>query len=76
MKLFEREAKEIAREFGVLVPDGILVTGTEDLPNLLKTIATPLVIKAQVLRAGRIKTGGVLFASNQRRSGGTCDETL
>ncbi|MGA3406896.1 MAG: ADP-forming succinate--CoA ligase subunit beta [Candidatus Bathyarchaeia archaeon] len=64
MKLFEYEAKEIARQYGVPVPDGILVSTPQEAKAAFEKLNQPSMIKAQVLVAGRGKAGGIKPATN------------
>lgn len=63
MKLYEFEAKEILAKYGVEVPRGIVVTRGEDVREkiLSSGLKPPLVVKSQVLVAGRGKAGGIRF---------------
>jgi len=62
MKLFEYEAKNILKEYGITVPDGAVVTSIEEAGDVARSIGKPVALKAQVLVAGRGKAGGILFA--------------
>ncbi len=64
MKLFEYEAKEIARQYGVPVPDGILASTPQEAKAAFEKLNQPSMIKAQVLVAGRGKAGGIKPATN------------
>ena len=64
MKLFEYEAKEIARQYGVPVPDGILASTPQEAKAAFEKLNQPSMIKAQVLVAGRGKAGGIKLATN------------
>ena len=63
MKLFEFEAKEIAQEYGVPVPNGSIASTPEEARECFQKISQPSMIKAQVLVAGRGKAGGIKPAS-------------
>lgn len=65
MKLFEYEAKQILHSYGATVPRGVVVAQGEDpLAKIREAgLAGRLVVKAQVLVAGRGKAGGVKLAS-------------
>lgn len=65
MKLFEYEAKEIARTFGLSTPNGVTVTSVEEALRSYDGFNVPVVLKGQVLAAGRKRAGGVLFASSK-----------
>jgi len=68
MRLFEYEAKEIFREFGIPVPKGLTVRSPEEAASATKKIGLPVAIKAQVLVGGRGKAGAVKFASNMEEA--------
>ena len=59
MKLFEYEAKEIARQYGVPVPNGIVASTPQEARAAFEKLNQPSMIKAQVLVAGRGKAGGI-----------------
>ena len=63
MKLFEYEAKDIAREYGLPVPDGLVATSPAQVKEAYLKLGGPVMIKAQVLVAGRGKAGGIKAAS-------------
>ncbi len=65
MKLFEYEAKEILRDkYGVKIPRSVLIRKGEDPIAKMKEagLEPPVVVKAQVLVAGRGKAGGIKMA--------------
>ena len=64
MKLFEYEAKEIAQQYGLLVPRGIVASTPQEAKEAFQNLNQPSMIKAQVLVAGRGKAGGIKPASN------------
>ncbi len=64
MKLFEYEAKEILSKYGIPTPTGGLITSPKQARETAERIKSPVVVKAQVLVAGRGKAGGILFASS------------
>jgi len=63
MKLFEYEAKSIAQNLGINTPRGAVASTSEEARDIHKRIGGEVVIKAQVLVAGRGKAGGIKFAS-------------
>jgi len=58
LKLFEYEAKEIARQYGIPVPNGIVASTPQEAKAAFEKLNQPSMIKAQVLVAGRGKAGG------------------
>ena len=63
MKLFEYEAKEIARRYSVPVPTGIVASSPEEAKTAFEKLNQLSMVKAQVLVAGRGKAGGIKPAS-------------
>ncbi|MEM0138125.1 MAG: ADP-forming succinate--CoA ligase subunit beta [Thermoplasmatales archaeon] len=60
MNLYEYQAKDLFRKFGIPVPEGSYFESAEQL----RWSKFPVVIKAQVLTGGRGKAGGIKFASD------------
>lgn len=65
MKLYEYEAKSMAKQFDLPVPRGTVVTDPEAAREAYRGLGGEVVIKAQVLVAGRGKAGGILLARNE-----------
>jgi succinyl-CoA synthetase beta subunit len=64
LKLFEYEAKTILAKYGIPTPQGGLATSASQAMEVASKLKPPVVVKAQVLVAGRGKAGGILFASS------------
>mgnify|MGYP001103338579 FL=1 len=64
MRLFEYEAKEIFRRFGILVPNGAIAGSPDEVDSAVRKVGLPVAIKAQVLVGGRGKAGGIKFADS------------
>ncbi len=64
MKLFEYEAKEIAQQYGLPVPKGLVASTAQEAKDAFLKLNQPCMIKAQVLVAGRGKAGGIKPASS------------
>ena len=62
MKLQEYRSKEILAQYGVPLQAGQTATTPDEAAAAARTIARPVVIKAQVLVGGRGKAGGVKLA--------------
>jgi succinyl-CoA synthetase beta subunit len=60
MKLFEYRAKAVLMKHGIPVPEGFVVTSSDQI----RRISGPSMVKAQVLIGGRGKAGGIRPASN------------
>ena len=66
MNLHEYQAKEIFREYGLPVSEGIAVETAEDAVLAAKKIGgEKWVVKAQVHAGGRGKAGGVKLVSSE-----------
>lgn len=64
MKLFEYEARNIFNQYGIPVPKFSVVSSPEEAFKAAEEIGGRVVVKAQVLVAGRGKAGGVKLAEN------------
>jgi len=64
LKLFEYEAKTILAKYGIPTPQGGLATSASQAKEVASRLKPPVVVKAQVLIAGRGKAGGILFTSS------------
>jgi succinyl-CoA synthetase beta subunit len=62
VRLFEYEAREVARRGGIPVTDFGFATTASQAREIAERIGGPVVIKSQVLTGGRMKAGGVQFA--------------
>jgi succinyl-CoA synthetase beta subunit len=62
LKLQEYRSKEILAQYGVPLQAGQTATTPDEAAAIARTIARPVVIKAQVLVGGRGKAGGVRLA--------------
>ena len=60
MNIHEHQAKEILKEFGAPITEGIVIFNTENLFEKIKALnSDQLVLKAQIHAGGRGKAGGV-----------------
>ena len=64
VKLFEYEAKNIFKQYGIPVPRGELAKTPEEARKKAEELSFPVAVKAQVLVSGRGKAGGILFADS------------
>jgi succinyl-CoA synthetase beta subunit len=64
LKLFEYEGKTILAKYGIPTPQGGLATSASQAREVASKLKPPVVVKAQVLVAGRGKAGGILFADS------------
>jgi succinyl-CoA synthetase beta subunit len=66
MKLYEFEGKSLLRSMGIPTPRGAVATSIEEAVDAAEAIGYPVAVKCQLLRGGRGKTGGILFAENKQ----------
>ena len=64
MKLFEYEAKNILKEYGIPVPNGDIISNSNEAEVIAREIGGPVVLKSQILVSGRGKSGGIVFAND------------
>jgi succinyl-CoA synthetase beta subunit len=64
LKLFEYEAKNILKEYGIPVPKGDIASNSKDAEAIAREIGRPVVLKSQILVSGRGKSGGIVFADD------------
>jgi succinyl-CoA synthetase beta subunit len=64
LKLYEFQAKSILKNYGILVPQGKVISSSDDAPEVFREIGcASCVIKAQILAGGRGKSGGIQFVN-------------
>jgi succinyl-CoA synthetase beta subunit len=76
MKLFEYEAKSLAQNLGINTPKGGLASTPDEARDVHKRIGGEVVVKAQVLVAGRGKAGGIKFGSKPDETRDRASEIL
>jgi succinyl-CoA synthetase beta subunit len=64
LKLFEYEAKDLLKEYGIRIPQGYVANTPEEAESIARRLGKPVVLKSQVLVSGRGKAGGIQVASN------------
>jgi succinyl-CoA synthetase beta subunit len=65
MKIHEYQAKELFRNHGVAVPDGIICESPDCVVAAVGSLGLPVAVKAQVHAGGRGKGGGVRIAKTE-----------
>ncbi|MFW9850459.1 MAG: ADP-forming succinate--CoA ligase subunit beta [Candidatus Thorarchaeota archaeon] len=76
MKLFEHEAKEIFKAFGMPTPPGGVAKTPEEAKIRAQEVGKPVAVKAQVLAGKRGKAGGVKFADTPEEAESHAREIL
>ena len=68
MNIHEHQAKDILKEFGAPVSNGVVVLSTDQISDKLKQLkSSEIVVKAQIHAGGRGKAGGVKLIKNQKK---------
>ncbi|SHH73966.1 ADP-forming succinate--CoA ligase subunit beta [Desulfofustis glycolicus] len=65
MKIHEYQAKELFRNHGVVVPDGMVCDSPDGVTAAVASLGLPVAVKAQVHAGGRGKGGGVRLAKTE-----------
>jgi len=76
LKLYEYEAKSILAKYGIPTPHGGLAINSKQAREIASRLKMPVVIKAQVLVAGRGKAGGILFAQSPEEAERAAEKLL
>jgi len=76
LKLYEYEAKNILGKHGITTPQGGLATSAGQAREVAAKLRLPVVVKAQVLVAGRGKAGGILFAQSAEEAQNAAEKLL
>lgn len=63
MRLMEYESKEVLKRYGIALPNGQLVSSTENTQ-----IDGPVMLKAQIPSGGRGKAGGIIEVSSEEEA--------
>jgi len=64
MRLYEFEAKEVFKKYGIQIPKGGIAKTLYEAKKIAQSIGKPVAIKAQVLTGRRGKAGGIRFAED------------
>lgn len=77
MNIHEYQGKEVLRQFGVAVPNGIVAYTVDEAVEAAEKLGTDVaVVKAQIHAGGRGKAGGVKVAKNSDEVRKYADEIL
>ncbi|MDG6988781.1 MAG: acetate--CoA ligase family protein [Nitrososphaerota archaeon] len=68
MRLFEYQAKELFKEYGLAVPKSIRADTADDAVEAFRKLTPPVAIKSQVLAGGRGKAGGIAIVSDAAKA--------
>ena len=65
MNIHEYQAKEILRDFGASIPNGVVIFSLNEIDEKFKKLKTEkVVLKAQIHAGGRGKAGGIKIVNN------------
>ena len=76
MRFYEFEAKKLLAKRGVRLPVGGTAETPQEAKRLAAEIGGPVVLKSQVLSGGRMKAGGVKFATTPQEAEEAAAEIL
>ncbi len=68
MKLHEYQSKNLFAEYGITIPEGKIITGAGEAPEIIDAFGLPVMVKAQVLVGGRGKAGGIKLAKSKEEA--------
>jgi len=65
MNIHEHQAKKILKQFGALIPKGVVILSLKEIAKKIKNLNSKnLVLKAQIHAGGRGKAGGIKLVKN------------
>jgi succinyl-CoA synthetase beta subunit len=76
MRLLEFEAKLLLAEAGITTPPELVTASAAEAAAFARTLGAPVVLKAQVPVGGRMKAGGVRFATDPDRAAAEAGQLL
>ena len=76
MRFYEYEAKQLLAKQGIPLPKSGVAKTAEDAVRIAVEIGGTVVLKSQVLSGGRMKAGGILFASTPEAAGKAAKDIL
>ena len=66
MNIHEHQAKEILKEYGAPISNGVVIFSVEEIKDKIKIFRVKLASKAQIHAGGRGKAGGVKLVKSQQ----------
>jgi succinyl-CoA synthetase beta subunit len=76
MKIHEFQAKQVLRDYGVVVPEGRVATTPDEAEAIARQLGGRVIVKAQIHAGGRGKGGGVKLAGSPQEARRMADEIL
>ncbi len=68
MRLFEYQAKDLFRSYGLPVPKSIKAESVDEVVSAFSELAHPVALKSQVLAGGRGKAGGISVVEDEAKA--------
>lgn len=68
VRLFEYQAKDLFRDYGLPVPKSVLVKDIGGVRGAIASLSLPVAIKSQVLAGGRGKAGGIAVVDDATKA--------
>ncbi len=68
MRFYEHESKQLLSRLGIPVPKGGLASNPAQAETIARDLGGPVVLKSQVLSGGRMKAGGIRFATSPKEA--------
>src|SRR5437867_10490548 len=76
MDLYEYQAKDMIRLFGIPVPDGKVASSPKQAAAIASKLGGKVVVKAQVQVGGRGKAGGIKHVSSQAEAEAAAEQII
>jgi succinyl-CoA synthetase beta subunit len=76
MRQFEFEAKEAFQKVGLTIPRGRVAKSSDEVEQIARELACPVILKVQVLAGGRGKAGGIKRAKTPKEARLIADKLL
>jgi succinyl-CoA synthetase beta subunit len=64
VRLFEYQAKDLFKQYGLPIPKSILVNDVDGIRGAFASLRPPVAVKSQVLAGGRGKAGGIALVDD------------
>jgi len=64
VRLFEYQAKDLFKQYGLPVPKSVLVNDVDGIKGAFASLKPPVALKSQVLAGGRGKAGGIALVDD------------
>lgn len=76
MNLHEYQSKQIFRDHGIPVPEGLVIREGKQLEEAIEKVGFPMVLKAQIHAGGRGKAGGIMRVESKAEAKSILEKML